>query len=164
MGYHVSLVSSDNLEFSEGLHEEDVDADKSEVKSLSFDNLKGGDTMYTITVAPVINSSRLKGKKISTKLLPSPPRNLKVRVSHAGKSSGEVDLLANWTLPRGHYESFEIRLTAVTESEDGQNINETEIVTLSKDVNSFIFEDVMEGPDYEVRLFSKAGEEVNKCN
>lgn len=161
--YHVSLVSSDNLEFSEGLHQEDVDADKHEVKSLSFDNLKGGDTMYTITVAPVINSSRLKGKKISTKLLPSPPRNLKVSVSHAGKSSGVVDLLTNWTLPRGQYESLEIQLTAVTESEDGQNISETEIVTLSKDINSYVIEDVPEGPDYEVRLFSRTGEEVNEC-
>ena len=59
-------------------------------------------------------------------------RNLKVSVSHAGKSSGEVDLLTNWTLPRGQYESLEIQLTAVTESEDGENISETEIVTLSK--------------------------------
>ena len=48
--------------------------DEQDALTVTFLELRGADTFYTVTVAPVINSSRLKGKRIKTKLLPSPPR------------------------------------------------------------------------------------------
>ena len=47
---------------------------ENDVMTVTFLELKGADTFYMATVAPVINSSRLKGKQCKTKLLPSRPR------------------------------------------------------------------------------------------
>ena len=114
----------------------------------TFSNLRGGDVFYMVTVAPVINSSRLKGKRIKTKLLPSPPkfasflslrikiknvfnRNLSVEFSNI--SSDLMNLHATWSNPDGYYDMLELRLTVQAASEKEEAL--THIVTLPKVVS-----------------------------
>lgn len=67
--YNVSLAS-DKDEFPGGILEEEILVKgDNEVMSIKFLELKGADTLYTVTVSPVINSSRLKGKRMKTKLV-----------------------------------------------------------------------------------------------
>jgi len=73
--YNVSLASSDNQEFPGGIIEEEILVKgENEAMTVKFLELKGADTLYTVTISPVINSSRLKGKRMKTKLVQSSVR------------------------------------------------------------------------------------------
>jgi len=125
----------------------------------TFSNLKGGDTFYMVTVAPVINSSRLKGKRIKTKLLPSPPKNLSVEFTNI--SSDLMNLHATWSNPDGYYDLLELRLTAEAGSENDEV--STYIVTLSKEHTEYTFTNLPGCRTYKLRLFSRNGKEMSEC-
>jgi len=157
--YKVSVASSDQGEFPEGILEEDVLLTDQKTMCAMFSNLNGGDTFYTITLAPVINSSRLKGKRMKTKLLPSPPKNLSVEFLN--NSSGLLNLHASWSPPEGYHDMLEIMLTAEPESEKEESSTHT--VTLPKNLTDYTFQNLPEDKKYQLRLFSRNGKEISEC-
>jgi len=158
--YKVSVASSNHNEFTEGILEEDILLQEDEkTMCTTFSNLKGGDTFYMVTVAPVINSSRLKGKRIKTKLLPSPPKNLSVEFSNI--SSDLINLHASWSNPDGYYDLLELRLTVQAASEKEEAL--THIVTLPKELTEYTFTNLPGDRIYKLRLFSRNGKEMSEC-
>merc|ERR1712096_167678 len=107
--YKVSLISSDKEEFTDGILEEEIlPKAENDAMTVTFVELNGENTFYMLTVTPVIDSSRLKGKSFKTKLLPSPPRNLSVNTDNQDASSGLMKLSATWSSPEGFHDTLEI--------------------------------------------------------
>jgi len=160
--YKVSVASSDTNEFPDGILEEEILVKGgNDAMNVTFFELNGENASYSVTVAPVINSSRLKGKRFKTKLLPSPPKNLSLTTTNLNDSTGLMDLCAAWTSPEGFHKLLELRLDTAILLE--QEESSKQVITLLKGVTEYVFKSLQQDKSYEVRLFSRNGKEINEC-